>query len=76
MAQGSRFNREKVVEPFKLDFAALQACPGVGVRIGRVDGAQEARRQAALVLKAGEGIEGARQDDPAEIPKHRANGGL
>ncbi len=54
------------------DFVAFQLRPGVVVRIGGVDGADETRGKPLFGLEAGERLERAGRDDAAEIEHHRA----
>src|SRR3546814_16471150 len=54
--------------------AALEASPGVGVRVRRVDGADEVAREAVALLEGVERLEGARQDHAAEVEEGRSNG--
>jgi hypothetical protein len=59
---------EGLVEGLDPELAALELGPRVVVRVGRVDGAQEVRGQAAGGLVARERLEGARRDHAAEVP--------
>src|SRR3546814_6096635 len=60
---------EQRAEGKRIDLAALEARPGIGMGIGGVDLAQEVARQAAAVLIAAEGLERAGENHPAEIPQ-------
>jgi hypothetical protein len=68
MAERAAFDGERRAERLGVDLAALESRPGVLMRIGRIDGAQEAHRQAAFHFEAGERLERAGRDHPAEIP--------
>ena len=66
--------RAAVAELHNVDLPALETRPGIGVRVAGVDRPQEAVRQPVRLLKAGERIEGAREDDAAEVEEDRADG--
>ena len=51
---------ERGVEGFRVEFTAFKFCPGIVVRVGRIDRAQKILRQAAFDLEARKGLEGAR----------------
>ena len=66
---GASFVGEGHVEFGGGDLTALEAGPGVGVGVGRVDGADHVAGEPPLGFVAIEGLEGARQDDPTEVPE-------
>jgi hypothetical protein len=70
VAERAAFVGERGIEGLQAEFAALQLGPGVVMRIGRIDGAQEILGQAARRLVAGECLEGTGRDHTAEIPDH------
>src|SRR3546814_3537406 len=65
---------EELAELVEGRLAALEASPGVGVRVRRVDGADEVAREAVALLEGVERLEGARQDHAAEVEEGRSNG--
>jgi hypothetical protein len=58
VAQGLGFLGEFDVEPRRVDFSPLEQRPGVVVRVGGVDGADQILGQTTLGLIAVEGLEG------------------
>jgi hypothetical protein len=63
--------QEQRVETGGVDLGALEAGPGVGVGIGRIDRADEVVGQATLDLITPEGLERRGGEHAAEIPDHR-----
>src|SRR5690606_1306499 len=69
MTQRRALGQEHLAEARGIHLAALEAGPGIAVRIGGIDPAQEILRQAAFLLELAEGIERRGEDHPAEIPQ-------
>ena len=69
-AERAGLGLEQFGEALHVDLATLHLRPGVVVGVDGVDPADEVARQAELCLVAVEGLEGAGQDDPAEVPQH------
>ena len=57
-------------ESVDAEFATLQSCPGVVVRIGGIDGADETGRKPMFGLQACKRFEWASRDDTAEVKHH------
>ena len=72
MAEGLGIDREGCIEVECADIAALEPGPGVGVRIGAVDRANEVGGQVVGLLVSIERLERTGKNDPTEIPQHRS----
>ena len=74
MTERLAFSREQDVELGGRNLVAFQKGPGVGVGVGCIDLTQEARGKSTGGFIASKGVEGALEDDPAEIPKDGKRG--
>ena len=71
VAGGDALGFEQSAESIGVDVAALKLGPGIVVWIAGIDAANEVLRQAVVRLVSVEGVEGAGNDDAAEIPEDR-----
>ena len=75
VAERRRLLGERHVELGVVELGALQPGPRVDVGIGGVHRSDEVERDPPLPLVVPEGLEGAGEDDAAEVPQYRSDHG-
>lgn len=73
MAKSGAFRGKEVVELGRGDVIALEEGPGVCIGVCGVHPANMVEREASGCLIVVEGLEGAGEDDPSEIPEDGTN---
>ena len=73
VARRQRLRLEQLAEAGHVDLVALEAGPGVVVGVAGVDGPEEAVWEPVRRLVAGESLERAGQDHPAEVEENCTN---
>ena len=71
MSEGFAFLGEQAVELRGSDVVSLQQGPGIAVGILGVDGSNDVLREPVSGLVVAKCLEGAGQNDPAEVPHDR-----